>query len=112
LGAKLPPGPACAKIPFSPVLIWHEFRGNRRLYIHSLHERYGDAVRIGYNEYSFASAKAVSAIYLSRRVPGKGMQELDKSSFYSLFELYGKKTTFSSLGKNEVSAFSEVMTYR
>jgi hypothetical protein len=101
---KSPPGPTCAKIPFSPVLVWHEFRGNRRLYIHSLHERYGDAVRIGYNEYSFASVTAVSTIYLS-----KGVAELEKSSFYSLFELYGVKTTFSTLGNKEVSVFSEGM---
>jgi hypothetical protein len=57
----------------------NEYKGDRRLYIHDLHQRYGRIVRIGPNEVSFASTDAIKEIYTSS---GTGY---DKTEFYSLF---------------------------
>ena len=56
------PGPAYSK--FTEIwLMIQEFSGNRRLYIHELHQRYGPVVRLGPNEVSFTSLGAVKEIY-------------------------------------------------
>ncbi|PSR70846.1 hypothetical protein PHLCEN_2v13287 [Hermanssonia centrifuga] len=44
-------------------------KGKQHLYIQDLHNRYGDAVRIGPNELSFNDANAVSAIMGSHGLP-------------------------------------------
>lgn len=67
------------------MLRWHEFRANRTLYIHSLHLKYGPKVRIAPNEMSFTSYEAVKEIYGSQ---GSGF---DKSSFYDLFTVFGRR---------------------
>jgi len=77
-------------------LIVQEFVGNRRLYIHALHKKYGPVVRLGPNEVSFVGADAVKEIYTHR---GSGY---DKTELYTLFMQFGVRTMFSSLLKGNV----------
>lgn len=64
------------------ILMYHEFTGNRRLYIHRLHKQYGSIVRLGPNEVSFTSVEALKEIYQS------GGSGYDKTRFYELFMQY------------------------
>ena len=78
--------------------MWHEFRANRTRYIHQLHKHYGSTVvRIAPNEVAFASADAVKDIYCS------GGSGYDKTEFYDLFKVYGRRTMFTTLNKEDVS---------
>lgn len=86
------PGPWYSKFT-SLVLKWHELHANRTKFIHKLHLRYGPVVRLGPNEASFTSAAAVKEIY------GSGGSGYDKTEFYNLFTIYGKRTMFSTLDK-------------
>ena len=77
--------------PFNTVFtaIWlkvQEFSGTRRLYIHSLHQRYGPVVRLGPNEVSFASVDAMKEIYTS------GGSGYDRTEFYELFKQFGTRS--------------------
>jgi hypothetical protein len=81
------PGPLTAKFT-SVILKWHEFHADRTKYIHSLHRKYGPAVRIAPNEVAFASAAAVKEIYCS------GGSGYDKTEFYDLFKVYGRRYGF------------------
>ena len=72
------PGPFLTRITSLP-LIYQEFSSNRRLYIHSLHQKYGPVVRIGPNEVSFTSLDALKEIYTS------GGSGYDKTELYTLF---------------------------
>ncbi|KAK4456069.1 cytochrome P450 [Podospora aff. communis PSN243] len=87
------PGPWYAKYS-SLVLKWHEFKAQRTRYVHSLHLQYGPAVRIAPNEAAFASATAVKEIYCS------GGSGYDKTEFYDLFKVYGRRTMFTTLKKD------------
>ena len=78
------PGPWHAQFT-SLVLKWNEFRANRTRYIHRLHLQYGPAVRIAPDEVAFASAAAVKEIYCS------GGSGYDKTDFYDLFRVYGRR---------------------
>lgn len=91
------PGPWYAKFT-SVVLKWHEFQARRTTYVHALHLRYGPAVRIAPNEVAFASAAAVKEIYCS------GGSGYDKTEFYDLFRVYGRRTMFTTLNKENVSS--------
>lgn len=86
------PGPWYTKYT-SLVLKWHELHANRTNYIHNLHLRHGSIVRLGPNEASFTSAAAVKEIY------GSGGSGYDKTEFYNLFTVYGRRTMFSTLDK-------------
>ncbi|KAI0365355.1 cytochrome P450 [Pilatotrama ljubarskyi] len=88
------PGPKICALTRLP-LMYHEFTGNRRLWIHSLHQRYGPVVRVAPNEVSFAIREAVKEIYTS------GGSGYDKSSFYSLFENYNTPNMFSTLERGK-----------
>ncbi|KAI0775560.1 cytochrome P450 [Trametes elegans] len=88
------PGPKVTAITRLP-LMYHEFRGNRRLWIHGLHQRYGPVVRVAPDEVSFATREAAKEIYTS------GGSGYDKSSFYSLFEVYGTPNMFSTLERSK-----------
>lgn len=92
------PGPWHARLTSLP-LKWHELRANRTRYVHALHQRYGPAVRIAPNEASFSSAAAVREIYCS------GGSGYDKTEFYDLFKVYGRRTMFTTLGKDDVSNY-------
>ncbi|CAH0004258.1 unnamed protein product [Clonostachys byssicola] len=82
---------------FSSVqLRYHELQGRRTAFVHSMHQRYGTAVRLGPNEVSFASASAMKEIYMSK---GSGY---DKTDFYDLFRQFGLSTMFSDKKKEPV----------
>lgn len=71
---------------FSSIqLRYHEMHGRRTAFVHSMHRRYGTAVRLGPNEVSFASASAMKEIYMSK---GSGY---DKTEFYDLFRQFGPR---------------------
>lgn len=93
------PGPPISLFT-SAVLRWHELRCGRTRYVHTLHERYGPVVRLAPDEVSFASAAAVKEIYNSA---GSGY---DKTDFYDLFTVYGRRTMFTTLDKETVRANS------
>lgn len=87
------PGPWYTRLSALP-LKWAELHANRTLFIHGLHKRYGPVVRIAPGEVSFASAAAVKEIYCS------GGSGYDKTEFYNLFTVYGRRTMFSTLDKD------------
>ncbi|CAH0051860.1 unnamed protein product, partial [Clonostachys solani] len=88
------PGTTLSRFTSAP-LRWHEFRANRTLYIHSLHLKYGPVVRLAPGELSFTSYEAVKEIYGSF---GSGY---DKTKFYNMFRVFGRRTMFSTLEKND-----------
>ncbi|KAF4458647.1 hypothetical protein FALBO_14615 [Fusarium albosuccineum] len=88
------PGPAVSNFT-SLVLKWNELGANRTMYLHALHKKYGPVVRIAPNEVSFTSAAALKEIY------GSGGSGYDKTEFYDLFQVYGKRTMFSTLNKGD-----------
>lgn len=77
------------------VLKYHEFSKNRRLWIHSLHLKYGAVVRLAPNEVSFANLEGMKEIYQN------GGSGYDKTEFYDLFKQYGHRTMFSTLNKHD-----------
>ena len=78
------PGPYISNFT-SLLLKWHELKANRTLYIHALHQKYGPVVRVAPNEVSFTSPAALKEIY------GSGGSGYDKSDFYDLFRVYGRR---------------------
>jgi len=64
-------------------LMYEEFTGQRRVYVHELHRSFGPVVRLGPNEVSFTSLEALREIYQS------GGSGYDKTEFYDLFRQYG-----------------------
>ncbi|TDZ37139.1 putative sterigmatocystin biosynthesis P450 monooxygenase STCB [Colletotrichum spinosum] len=88
------PGPRISAFT-SLVLRLHELQGNRTRYIHHLHEQYGPVVRVSPNEVCFTSYDAVKEIYCS------GGSGYDKTEFYNLFRVYGRRTMFTTLNKED-----------
>ncbi|KAG6123619.1 hypothetical protein E4U13_003863 [Claviceps humidiphila] len=86
------PGPTISLFT-SLLLKWKEIHAARTLYIHALHVKYGPVVRIAPNEVSFTSGAALKEIYCS------GGSGYDKSQFYNLFKIYGRRTMFATLNK-------------
>ncbi|PSR90372.1 cytochrome P450 [Coniella lustricola] len=86
------PGPRYSVFTSLP-LKWAEFNADRTLFVHQLHQQYGPVVRLAPNEVSFTSAAAVKEIYCS------GGSGYDKTEFYNLFTVYGRRTMFSTLNK-------------
>lgn len=78
------PGP-WSSLFTSWILKWHEFRAGRTRYVHRLHLRYGPVVRVAPNEVVFASAEGVKEVY------GSGGSGYDKTEFYDLFQVYGRR---------------------
>ena len=89
------PGPWYTNVTSLP-LKYQEFSRNRRLWIHSLHQRYGPTVRLAPNEVSFASHEGMKEIYQSS---GSGYE---KTEFYDLFMQYGHRTMFTMPDRHEV----------
>lgn len=81
--AKLP-GPLHTKFT-AAWLKYKEFTGNRRAYIHDLHQELGPVIRLGPNEVSFASAEAIKEIYTS------GGSGYEKTEFYNLFKQFSTR---------------------
>ncbi|KUI65586.1 hypothetical protein VM1G_00150 [Cytospora mali] len=99
------PGPWYTLFTSIPIK-WHEFRANRTRHVDALHRRYGPAVRIAPNEVSFSSAAAVKEIYCS------GGSGYDKTEFYNLFTVYGRRTMFSTLNKEDHAKRKRVLADR
>ncbi|KAI1131542.1 cytochrome P450 3A13 [Nemania abortiva] len=99
------PGPRISLFT-SLVLKTHEFRALRTRYVHSLHLQYGPVVRIAPNEVSFASLEGIKEIY------GSGGSGYDKTEFYNLFRVYGKRTMFSTLNKEDHAKRKRVLADR
>jgi hypothetical protein len=90
------PGPTVSKFT-SAVLKWNELKANRTVYIDGLHRQYGPVVRVAPNEVSFTSEGALKEIYCS------GGSGYDKTEFYDLFTIFGRRTMFTMLYKGDVS---------
>lgn len=83
-----------------------EFGGQRRLYIHDLHLKYGPVVRLGPNEASFSSVEAMKEIYTS------GGSGFDRTEFYDLFMQFGTRTLFSTPPKGPHSQRKRILADR
>ncbi|KAI1116081.1 cytochrome P450 3A13 [Nemania sp. NC0429] len=99
------PGPKLSLFT-SLVLKSYEFRALRTRYIHNLHLQYGPVVRIAPNEASFASLEGIKEIYTS------GGSGYDKTEFYDLFKVYGRRTMFTTLNKEDHAKRKKVLADR
>ncbi|KAI1085817.1 cytochrome P450 3A13 [Whalleya microplaca] len=99
------PGPSISLFS-SLILKYHEFGALRTRYVHRLHQQYGPIVRIAPNEVSFASLEAVKEIY------GSGGSGYDKTEFYNLFMVYGTRTMFSTLVKEDHAKRKRILADR
>lgn len=99
------PGPAVSKYT-SLVLKWKEIKALRTVYIHQLHQQYGPVVRIAPNEVSFTSWEALKEIYCS------GGSGYDKTEFYDLFKIYGRRTMFTTLNKADHAKRKRILADR
>ncbi|KAI1330519.1 cytochrome P450 [Xylariaceae sp. FL0255] len=99
------PGPRASLIT-SWILKYHEFRARRTTYVHSLHLKYGPVVRIAPNEVSFASQEGIKEIY------GSGGSGYDKTEFYDLFKVFGRRTMFSTLNKEDHAKRKRILADR
>ncbi|KAI0408710.1 cytochrome P450 [Xylaria palmicola] len=99
------PGPNISLLT-SLVLKSHEFRAQRTRYVHRLHLRYGPVVRIAPNEVSFASLEGIREIY------GSGGSGYDKTEFYDLFKVYGRRTMFTTLNKDDHAKRKRILADR
>lgn len=75
------PGPWYTSLT-SFVLKYYEFTRRRRVWIHTLHLKYGPVVRLAPNEIAFANLEGVKEIYQS------GGSGYDKTEFYDLFKQF------------------------
>ncbi|GAB0136704.1 hypothetical protein EsDP_00004997 [Epichloe bromicola] len=99
------PGPT-ASLFTSLLLKWKEMNAARTIYIHALHDEYGPVVRIAPNEVSFTSWAALKEIYCS------GGSGYDKSDFYNLFRIYGRRTMFTTLNKADHAKRKRILADR
>ncbi|KAG6039981.1 hypothetical protein E4U41_001773 [Claviceps citrina] len=99
------PGPTISLFT-SLLLKWKEINAARTLYIHALHGKYGPVVRIAPNEVSFTSWAALKEIYCS------GGSGYDKSDFYNLFRIYGRRTMFTTLNKADHAKRKRILADR
>ncbi|KAI1180382.1 cytochrome P450 3A13 [Nemania sp. FL0916] len=99
------PGPTTSLFT-SLVLKSHEFRALRTKYVHDLHLQYGPVVRIAPNEVSFASLEGIKEIY------GSGGSGYDKTEFYDLFKVYGRRTMFTTLNKEDHAKRKRILADR
>ncbi|KAF2428615.1 putative P450 monooxygenase [Tothia fuscella] len=75
-------------------LAYEDYKGTRTRTINKLHTKYGTAVRIGPNEVAFNSLSALRTIYGA----GSGFE---RTSFYDMFDAYGKKNLFTFYSAKE-----------
>ncbi|TGJ79428.1 hypothetical protein E0Z10_g9334 [Xylaria hypoxylon] len=71
-----------------------------------MHLRYGPVVRVAPNEVSFASLEGIKEIY------GSGGSGYDKTEFYDLFKIYGRRTMFTTLNKEDHSKRKRILADR
>jgi benzoate 4-monooxygenase len=82
------PGPKLAALT-SLYYTFHEFRGDRYLFIDRLHREYGPIVRIGPNHVSISDPAALKEIY------GVGSWDKPRGGWYTHFSAYGEDNMFS-----------------
>ncbi|KAM3563281.1 hypothetical protein MY1884_001326 [Beauveria asiatica] len=99
------PGPSISKYT-SLWLKWNEISATRTVYIHALHRRYGPVVRVAPNEVAFTSWAAIKEIYCS------GGSGYDKTEFYDLFTIYGRRTMFTTLNKADHAKRKRILADR
>ncbi|OAA58802.1 Cytochrome P450 [Cordyceps fumosorosea ARSEF 2679] len=99
------PGPSISKFT-SLWLKWNEINATRTVYIHALHRRYGPVVRVAPNEVAFTSWAAVKEIYCS------GGSGYDKTEFYDMFTIYGRRTMFTTLNKADHAKRKRILADR
>ena len=87
------PGPVLYRLSKWRLAI-DDFLASRTRTIHALHAKYGRVVRIGPSEVSFASLSALRQIYGA----GSGFE---RSNFYSMFDVYGRKNLFTFASAEE-----------
>lgn len=97
------PGPKLAALT-SLYYTYHEFKGDRHLFIDSLHHKYGPIVRIGPNYVAISDTAAVKEIY------GVGSWDKPRGGWYTHFSAYGEDNMFSvwegkeHLGRKKVTS--------
>ncbi|XWX01027.1 hypothetical protein V2A60_009052 [Cordyceps javanica] len=99
------PGPAISKYT-SLWLKWNEINATRTVYIHALHRKYGPVVRVAPNEVAFTSWAAIKEIYCS------GGSGYDKTEFYDMFTIYGRRTMFTTLNKADHAKRKRILADR
>ncbi|KGQ04569.1 putative sterigmatocystin biosynthesis monooxygenase STCB [Beauveria bassiana D1-5] len=99
------PGPSISKYT-SLWLKWNEINATRTVYIHALHRRYGPVVRVAPNEVAFTSWAAIKEIYCS------GGSGYDKTEFYDMFTIYGRRTMFTTLNKADHAKRKRILADR
>jgi hypothetical protein len=82
------PGPKLTALT-SLYYTFHEFKGDRYLFIDKLHHIYGPIVRIAPNYVSLSDPAAVKEIY------GVGSWDKPKGGWYTHFSAYGEDNMFS-----------------
>ncbi|EAW11077.1 cytochrome P450 [Aspergillus clavatus NRRL 1] len=85
-------------------LAYEDYRGTRTRYMKTLHDRYGDAVRIGPNEVSFNSLSALRTIYGAGTV-------FQRDTFYRMFDAYGKQVMFSFASSKDHRARKKLLNH-
>lgn len=85
-------------------LAYEDWRGCRTRTIAQLHSRYGPAVRIGPNEVSFNSLRALKTIY------GPGSR-FGRTPFYRMFEVYGEQNLFTFHSSEEHGARKKLLSH-
>ena len=91
------PGPWLSAI--TPLhATWHAYKGDRHLFLHRLHQKYGPVVRWAPNAVSIDSAIALKEIYGH----GPNARNVCKSQFYAAFPaVKGVHNTHNSIDKPE-----------
>ncbi|KAH9438148.1 hypothetical protein MCOR02_001787 [Pyricularia oryzae] len=87
-------------------LKYNELQGQRTRYIHKLHLKYGPTVRLSPSEASFTGPDAVREIY------GSGGSGYEKTEFYDIFTVYGRRTMFSTLDRESHARRKRVLADR
>ncbi|CAI6095037.1 unnamed protein product [Clonostachys chloroleuca] len=82
------PGPVLNRITYAP-LVWHSYKGDEAQYVHKLHQRYGNTIRIAPSSVDFTEVAALKGIYLE-----KG--GFYKSRYYNNFDIDGHASIFSN----------------
>lgn len=85
-------------------LAWEDLTGRRTRTIHALHALYGPVVRIGPNEVHFNSHSALRTIYGA----GSGFE---RTTFYRMFDVYGKQNLFTFHGTAEHAARKKLLAH-
>ncbi|KAM5352811.1 hypothetical protein ACJ41O_005533 [Fusarium nematophilum] len=88
------PGPWYLKLT-DAVLVYHEFYGTKRLWIHDLHQKHGPVVLLGPSYASFTSAPALKQIYAA------GGAGFAKTEVYHLFKQEGHTNLFTAIDNKE-----------